>query len=153
MKKLILLALLFSLSASTFVMAQSKKSQQELFASTYHNSKVAVKSQHYQFVANVVHNSQEREILDGAINQLRINKFEVEGQLHEFSKTGTIHTIKDDKSKINTAFDDEKQQISIVMKTTDYAIAIDVKPNGNAFLTLTGNGSAKVLYTGKLVKL
>ncbi|SDH60213.1 hypothetical protein [Winogradskyella thalassocola] len=153
MKKLILLVLLFSLSASTLVIAQSKTSQKETLASTYHNSKTAVKSQHYQFVANVIHNSQEREILDGAINEIRINKLDVSGQLHGFSKDKTIYTLKDSNSKIETAFNDDNQQISIAIKTKAYSIAIEVKPNGNAFLTLTGTDSSKLLYTGRLVKL
>ncbi|WP_178985298.1 hypothetical protein [Winogradskyella helgolandensis] len=153
MKKIILLALLFSLSASTFVTAQTKRSQKEMLATTYHKSKTTVKSQHYQFVANVIHNSQEREILDGAINEIRINKSEVSGQLNGFSKDRVIHILKDNNSKIDTSFNDDNQQISIAIKTAAYEMIIEVKPNGNAFLTLTGKGSSELLYTGKLVKL
>ncbi|MBU2929038.1 DUF4251 domain-containing protein [Winogradskyella psychrotolerans] len=152
MKKIILLALLFSFSASTLVIAQTKTSQEEMFAATYHSSKIAVNSQHYQFVANVIHNSQEREILDGAINEIRINKLDVEGQLHGFSKDKVVNTLKDSNSKIETEFNDDNQEITITIETKVYAINIVVKPNGNAFLTLTGNGSSKLLYTGKLVQ-
>ncbi|EPR70264.1 hypothetical protein ADIWIN_3620 [Winogradskyella psychrotolerans RS-3] len=153
MKKLVLLVLLFSLSASNFVTAQAKTSQKEMFATTYHNSKNAVKSQHYQFVANAIHDSEQREMLDGDTNQIRINKLDVTGQLHGFSKDRAIYTLKDSSSEISTAFHDEKQQISITIKMQAYTISIEVKPNGNAFLTLTGNDITKLEYIGKLLEI
>lgn len=153
MKKLVFLVLLFSLCTSTFVTAQSKISQKEMFAATYHNSKIIAESQHYKFIANVIHNSQEREILDDAINEIRINKLDVSGQLHGFSKESAIYTLKDSNSKIDTSFNDDNQQISITIKTLVYDVIIEVKPNGNAFLTLTRDGSSNILYTGKLVEL
>jgi hypothetical protein len=153
MKKLVLLVLLFSLSASTFVTAQAKKSQKEMFATTYHNSKSVVKSQHYQFVANAIHDSEQREMLDGDTNQIRINKLEVTGQLHGFSKDKAIYTLKDNSSDISTVFHDEKQQISITVKMQAYTISIEVKPNGKAFLTLTGNDITNVKYVGKLLEI
>ena len=153
MKKLVLLALLFSLSATTFMSAQSKKSQKEIFTATYKTSKSVVESEHYQFVANVIRNSQEREILNGDVNKIDINKLSVSGQLHAFSKDRTVHSLQDNSSEISTTFNDDDQEISISIKTNAYTISIDVKPNGNAFLELTNTNNTKLLYTGKLVKL
>jgi hypothetical protein len=153
MKKLVLLALLFSLSATTFMSAQSKKSQKEIFAATYKTSKSVVETEHYQFVANVIRNSQEREILNGDVNKIEINKLSVSGQLHAFSKDRAVHSLKDNNSEISTTFNDEDQEISISIKTKAYTISINVKPNGNAFLELTNTNNTKLLYTGKLVRL
>ena len=153
MKKLVLLALLFSLSATTFMSAQSKKNQKEIFAATYKTSKSVVKTEHYKFVANVIRNSQEREILNGDVNKIDINKLSVSGQLHAFLKDRTVHSLQDNSSEISTTFNDDSQEISISIKTNAYTISIDVKPNGNAFLELTNTNNTKLLYTGKLVKL
>ncbi|REG86164.1 DUF4251 domain-containing protein [Winogradskyella sediminis] len=153
MKKIILLIVLFSFSVPTLITAQSKTSQKELFANTYHNSKNAVKSQHYQFVADVIHNSQEREVLNGEHNQFKVYKLQVVGQLHDFSKHKVVHVIKDDQSKIDTSFNDETQLISIDILATDYDIKIEIKPNGKAFLTLNGHDGSKLSYTGRINKL
>jgi len=153
MKKIILLAVLFSFSVPTLITAQSKTSQKEIFASTYHSSKVAVKSHHYQFVADVIHNSQEREVLNGEHNQFKVHKLKVLGQLHDFSKHKVVHIINDDHSKIDTSFNDDAQLISIDIHATDYDIKIEIKPNGKAFLTLNSREGTKLSYTGRIHKL
>ncbi|WP_179334854.1 hypothetical protein [Winogradskyella costae] len=153
MKKLLLLTLLFSISFTSFVTSQSKMSQRETFETTYQNTKATVKTQHYQFVADVIYDGQQREILNGDSNQIDINNLNVKGILHGFSKDKAIYTLKETNSDINTIVNDENQQISIVVKMSSYSINIEVKPNGNAFLTLTGNDISKQEYAGKLVRI
>ncbi|WP_458626631.1 hypothetical protein [Winogradskyella sp. PC D3.3] len=153
MKKIVLLALLFSLSATTLVTAQSEISQQEAFSISYHNSKALVKTQAYKFVANVVHNGLDRELLDGEVNQISISKLNVSGQLQGFSKDKVIYTLKESNATIDTVFNDENQQISIVIEAKLHNLSIVAKPNGKAFLTLTDSSGAQLNYTGQLVKL
>jgi len=153
MKKLVLLALLFSLSATTFMSAQSKKNQKEIFAATYKTAKSVVNTEHYQFVANVIYDSEGREILDGTINEIRINKSEVSGKLNGFSKDRVVYSLNDNNSEVSETFNDDDQEISISIKTNIYTISIQVKPNGNAFLELKNSNNTKLFYTGKLVKL
>lgn len=151
--KNIVLVLLFSFLATTFVSAQAKQTQKEMFQPVYNTSKSIVKSQDYQFVADVIYDGEKREKLDASNNQITISDTKISGQLHSFSKKKTIHTLQDENSRNSTSFNDEKQHISIVINTNAYKIYIDVKPNGNAFLTLSDNDNASLTFTGKLLKL
>lgn len=153
MNRIVLLVLLFSLSTSTLVNAQSKQSQKERFEGVYNTSKTIVQSEHFQFVANVVFEGNKRESFKDISNQISINKTDIIGELKTFSADNVRYSFKDEKSQMSTSFDDEKQQISIAIKSKGYTISIEVKPNGNTFLMLSGNGSADITYRGTLLKL
>src|SRR5690554_5788457 len=85
MRKLILLSLLFCLSATVYVSAQSKPTQKELLEPTYNNSKTLINTGKYQFVGDAVYNDVTREMLDKAINSLSINKSEASGEIVSLS--------------------------------------------------------------------
>ncbi|NRD20075.1 DUF4251 domain-containing protein [Winogradskyella eckloniae] len=152
MKKLILIALAFSLSAGTVVKAQEKQSQKEIFQPIYLNSKALVASENYQFVAHVIYNDQGRERLNADENSIVFKGSEVSGKLHSFAKDKSIVTIKASNSTTTNSFDDDNQKISVAIKTDRYELAIEVKPNGNAVLTITNKEGTVLHYAGKLVK-
>ncbi|WP_299100016.1 DUF4251 domain-containing protein [uncultured Winogradskyella sp.] len=153
MKKLILIALIFSLSAGSIVTAQTKQTQKERFQPIYNITKSTIKSDNYQFVANVIYNDEGRETLDGELNNIQINKSSVSGRLNGFSKDRMILSINEDNSKISVDYNDEKQEVLIDIDAISHKITIEVKPNGNAFLVITKMDGNELKYGGKLVKL
>lgn len=157
MKKLVLIALLFSLSATTIVTAQSKQTQKEVFASTYHNTKTLVNTQQFLYVGEMVYNNETREVLNDEIKTLTIDKSEVSGK---------VISVRSDKKTINVtgkiedymaSFDDQKQEVNISFnvktESATVTINIEIKPNGNAFLTVSSAGNEKISWTGKLKSL
>ncbi|MFK7833127.1 MAG: DUF4251 domain-containing protein [Winogradskyella sp.] len=153
MKNLVLLVLVCSLSSASLVSAQSKQTQKEMFEGVYNTSKETVKSEQFEFVANVVFKGKKRESFKDNSNQIIINKNKVFGELETFSTDKTRYVFNDDNSKISASFDDENQDISITIQTKNNVISIEVKPNGNAFLMLSGNRSGDISYRGTLLKL
>lgn len=152
MKRLVLLALLFSLSITTFVSAQSKPSQKEVFATTYHNTKTAIETQNYQYVGYVVYNNEKRQNLESDSNTLRIEKDQVDGKLSSLS-TYAFNT-KDAKriTEYTVSFNDDTQQITIQFNVGKDQFHIEIKPNGNAFLTLK-SGINNITQTGKIERI
>lgn len=153
MKKTITLSILFCLVLSTGISAQSKNSQKESFQATYNAIKASVKSNNFKYVGNYVFNNRQREKLEADSNTLAINKENVSGQLTSLKGVSpseiNINGVVNDYSVL---FNDEKQTITIDIGTEDYQLSIDIKPNGNAFLSISDGLSKNITQVGKISK-
>lgn len=154
MKKTLTLSLLFCLVLITSITAQTKKTQKETFQATYNASKALVKSNDFQFVGDYVFNNKKREKLEADFNTLKIDEKKITGQLTSLSTYNlSILKINEAIDNYSTSFNDEKQTISISIKAKDYQISIDIKPNGNAFLTIVDGLSKNITQVGKISKV
>ncbi|MFC0605672.1 DUF4251 domain-containing protein [Winogradskyella pulchriflava] len=149
MKHIIILALLFSFSATTFVDAQSKTTQKEQFQSTYNTIKALVKSKNFEFVGEVVFSDAGRKRVDGDTNSLSINESKGIGSLSMLSSDTETVKIDGDISNYNVNFNDDMQNIAIQFSVNKMTVYIDIKPNGNAILTVE-TGVNKITQLGKL---
>ena len=152
MKKFSLLCLLFCLSASTLNFAQTKTTQSETFQVTYDATKALVASKNYQFIANLIYDDNKRAQLDEALNKVSVSSAKISGVLETFQKADRTHSFKGNMTSYGHFFDDEKQEILIKITNEGYKLDIEIKPNGKAFLTLSGTGSSELMYIGKLQK-
>lgn len=154
MKKLIFLAFIFSLSVSTYVSAQTKQSQKEVFASMYQNSKIIVESESFVYLGHMVLEDRTREKLSDDTNQLVINDSKMLGELVSIKSENKTINVTGDIKDYKVVFNDEKQEISINFNITTasetVSINIEVKPNGNAFLTASSSNGTLINWTGKL---
>jgi hypothetical protein len=154
MKKLVLLAILFSLFASTYTCAQIKETQKEKFQSTYTSSKAIVETQHYNFVGELVYNNKKREKLSNDSNTIAIKKSEISGKVISLQSENKSFDVNGTVENYKASFDDDKQHIRIqfTVKTTTQTleIFIDIKPNGNAFLTVSSGNYNTISWTGKI---
>lgn len=149
MKNLIMLALIFSISASTAVYAQSKPTQKETFQATYNTMKALVQSKDYKYVGEVVFEDRKRERLSGDVNTLSIDNSNATGLLQALGESDKVYPIKGEISNYNVNFNDDLQTISIEFNVNKKTIYIDIKANGNAFLTVE-DGVNKITQRGKL---
>ncbi|WP_296385219.1 DUF4251 domain-containing protein [Winogradskyella sp.] len=150
MRKLILLVILFSLSATTFSYAQTKTSQKEKFQTTYNSSKALVKSQAFQYIGNVVYNNKKRERLDSNTNTISINKSKASGQVKSLSNLNKTFDLDGEIEDYMVSFNDDNQRISIEFSVNQYNVFIDIKPNGNAFLTVSSGANNTISWTGRI---
>lgn len=154
MKNVFLLAFIFNLSIVSFVNAQSKQTQHEIFASTYHNSKILVKSQSYVYQGEMVFENRTREKLNEASSQLTIDKTKMSGEMTSIKSENKTIDVSGEISNYDVVFNDEKQKISINFNVTTakekLTVTIEVTPNGNAFLTTSSNNGTTINWTGKL---
>ena len=150
MKKLVLLATIFSISIVTSSFAQSKVSQKEKFQSIYDTTKTLVETQVYQFIGEVVYNNKKREKLDSNSNSISINKSTASGYLTALSSENKSFKISGSIDNYKISFKDEKQQIYIEFNVGDDTFYIDIKPNGNAFLTIKNSDKSTASYVGRL---
>ncbi|WP_179351863.1 hypothetical protein [Winogradskyella vidalii] len=153
MKKIILIALLFSLSSTVYVSAQEKQSQKAVFETAYQNLKTTLKSQQYTYVGHVVYNSEARQTIDKAKNRLAIIKDNVSGTLHSMDDyTFTVNRSNSKVSNYNVVFNDDKQTVTISFNLGKDEFHIEVKPNGNAFLSLK-SGINNISQTGMIERI
>ncbi|MUU77130.1 DUF4251 domain-containing protein [Winogradskyella endarachnes] len=156
MKKLISLVFILSISATTFVCAQGKKSQKDMFESTYQNSKELVSSKKFVYQGDLVLGEGTRESLTEN-NQLKIDGAEVSGNISAPTSENKTINLEGDIEDYSVNFKDQIQQISINFNAnTDsglVSVNIEVKPNGKAFLTLTKEDDTTVKWTGSLNNL
>jgi hypothetical protein len=138
MKNLFILALIFSLSVSTVVTAQSKKTQKETFQATYNAMKTLVKSKEFKYVGEVVFEDRKRERLNSDSNTFSVDNSNVTGLLQALGEATKVIPIKGEISNYNVNFNDDLQNISIEFSVNKMKIYIDIKANGNAFLTVEG---------------
>jgi len=154
MKKLVLLTILFSLSVSTYTCAQIKETQKEKFQITYKSSKAIVETQHYNFVGEMVYNNKKREKLSNDSNTVSINKSEISGKVISLQSENKSFGLNGAIENYKASFDDDKQNIRIQfnVKTTsrNIEVFIDIKPNGNAFLTVSSGNFNTISWTGKI---
>jgi hypothetical protein len=149
MKKVILLVILFSLSATTYSCAQSKSAQNEKFQATYTNSKALVESHNFQFVGEVVYNNKRREKLDSdAI--ISINESKVSGIVIGLTNLNESYNLDGEIENYKEVCNDDNQQISIEFNVKKLKIFIDIKPNGNAFLTVSSGPGDYISWTGHI---
>lgn len=147
MKKLILLALLFSLNAK--LCAQVKPEQKAKFLSTYNNLKTLVESQDYQFIGEWVHNTTKREKLEENSSYISINGSEVLGNLVALGNDRTFN-ILGVIEEYQVLYDEKNLHISINFKVNDYKVYIDIKPYKNAFLKVEVGTDKPILQIGKM---
>ncbi|WP_299113410.1 hypothetical protein [uncultured Winogradskyella sp.] len=154
MKNLIILTFIFSLSASTFVSAQSKPTQKETFQGTYNAMKALVKSKKFKYVGEVVFEGFERERLNNEdeSNCLTIEDSKATGLIFDLGEDDRATLIMDKIINYSVNFNDDLQNISIAFAVNKIKILIDIKPNGNAFLTIK-NGIKDITQMGKLQAL
>lgn len=156
MKKLILLAILFSLSVTTFTCAQAKVTQEEMFQATYNSSKAIVETQQYNFIGEMVYSNKNREKLSSDSNTITINKTYVTGKMISLSNENKSFDVNGTIENYKVSFDDEKQHVAIQfnVKTTAQTLEffIDIKPNGNAFLTVSSGNYNAISWVGKIKK-
>ncbi|WP_339751618.1 DUF4251 domain-containing protein [uncultured Winogradskyella sp.] len=150
MKNLLLLTILLSISATTYTCAQTRVSQKEKFQATYNNSKALVKSLTFKYVGEVVYNNKQREMLDGNTNTISIDKSKVSGQVVSLSNANKTFDIEGELENYKVSFNDDNQRISIEFSVNTYQVFIDIKPNGNAFLTVSDNIGNNISWTGRI---
>jgi hypothetical protein len=149
MKKLILIVILFSLSATTYSCAQSKSAQKEKLKATYNNSKALVNTQTFHFVGELVYNNKNREKLSSDA-KISINESSVSGKVISLSHQKKSFYLGGDIENYKTVVDDETQQISIEFSVNKHKVFIDIKPNGNAFLTISSGADNTISWTGHI---
>ena len=152
MKKLILLAILFSISTIPSLNAQSKQTQKEQFQSTYNNMKSLVESQVFDFVGDVVFAGRTREKLNNDINTITINKSQASGSIISLKSKNKSFDLNGDVEDYQTVSDDDKQNIFIQFKvkspTQTLDVNIEIKPNGNATLTASSGTNNSITWVG-----
>ncbi len=150
MKSLILLVTLISLSATTFSCAQTKTSQKEKFQTAYNNSKALVETQNFQFVGEMVYTNKNREKLDSDSSTIIVGESLVSGKVISLSTVNKTFVIDGAKKNYKASFNDDKQHIAIEFSVNDYKVFIDIKPNGNAFLTVSSGLDNSISWTGSI---
>ncbi|WP_369994615.1 DUF4251 domain-containing protein [Winogradskyella sp.] len=146
-KQLFILTLIFGFIATGLSCAQAKTTQKEMFQSTYNEVKALVQSKDYKFAGEVVFNNKKRTRLDQALNTIAISKNEVSGQVSSLDNKTVA--INGKITNYNVNFDDDSQKISIEFNVENMEVYIDIKPNGNAFLTIK-SGVDDITQAGKV---
>jgi hypothetical protein len=149
MKHIIILALLLSFSTHTVVSAQSKTLQKEQFQNTYNSLKALVKAKEFKYVGEVVFSNAKRERLNSDSNTLTINNTNAVGSISALEKKAKATQIKGEISNYKVNFNDDLQTISIQFNVNKMTVYLNIKPNGNAVLTLK-QGASEITQVGKL---
>ncbi len=151
MKKIILLALVFSLSVVNTSNAQSKSDYKEKLQGTYDAMKTIVKSKDFKYIGEVVFENTKRERVNAEANTLMVNQAKSSGNLSGLDSKTKVE-LDGKISNYNVNFNDDSQTIHIEYGINKMKILIDIKANGNAFLTLEG-GANNITQRGKLQTL
>ncbi|WP_299519068.1 DUF4251 domain-containing protein [Winogradskyella sp.] len=149
MKRLILLTIFLGFSSVVTSYAQSKVSQKEKFEATYNKIKAIVQSKDYQFVGEMVYHNKKRERLEVNSNTVTVDRNNVSGKVSSLSSKRTTIEVDGRMKNYNVNFDDDSQQISIEFTSDNVGFYIDVKPNGNAFLTAK-RANSEITQVGKI---
>lgn len=150
MKKLIITCIALCISSLALLNAQTNKTQKELFQATYDNSKALVQAQQFNFVGEVVYNNKKRETLDGESNTIKIDKSEVSGKIKSLNTNNTSIDFNGNLENYKVLFDDDKQRITVTFNINKHEVFIDIKPNGNAFLSTSSDINNGVSWRGKI---
>jgi hypothetical protein len=144
MKKLSLILLFVSLSASVCLFAQSQDNQNDIFETIYKKNKALAETQQYRLIAETVYKDKSRKQLNPDSNIISINKSEISGVLNTLKSQNKTFQLIGAIEAYSVAFDDDKQEVSIQFSIKSMLqpseIAIVVKPNGKAFLELKSAG-------------
>ena len=149
MKKLSNFVLLLSIALTFSVNAQTVDDQKDKFSAIYAQQKAVVESQNYQFNGEWVYSDRNREQISENTSVLRLNKTTVEGEIHALSSNRKVVLLNDNISNYKVSYNDNKQAISISFSVLNYKIDIEIRPNGKAFLKLSGSGTV-ITQVGKL---
>ncbi|EDP70888.1 hypothetical protein FBALC1_09013 [Flavobacteriales bacterium ALC-1] len=149
MKKIIITLVVLCVSSLALLNAQ-QKTQKELFQATYNNSKALAQKQQFSFVGEVVFSNKKRETLDGESNTVKIDKSEISGEIKLLSSDNSSFNFDGNLKNYKVAFDDDKQQIAIVFNVNQHEVLIDIKPNGNAFLSISSSNNNAISWRGKI---
>ncbi|GGW63534.1 hypothetical protein DFQ11_102237 [Winogradskyella epiphytica] len=152
MKKLVLLTLLISLSAVSFVTGQTKQSQEEMFQATYNNSKSLVISKQFQFISEAVFNDEKRQLVDGKTNRLKFNKAKVSGKLASFSSFDKTVNLDGRLKNYKSSFNDAKYEILILFNIGTDEYQIKINKIGKAFLSLN-SGNNNITQLGRIERI
>ena len=152
MKKIILLALLFSFAINIHVSAQSKETRKAQFQSTYNSTKSLVNSQVYNFIGDVVFDGSTREKLNSDSNTIVINKSNITGKLTALQSKKNALDVNGAIENYTVTSNDDKQQVLVQFKVVTAAQTLDaniqVKPNGNAVLRVSSNNGDIITWVG-----
>ncbi len=149
MKKLSNFVLLLCIALTFSVNAQTVDDQKDKFSAIYAQQKAIVESQNYQFNGEWVYSDRNREQISENTSVLKIKKTTVEGEIHALSSNRKVVLLNDNISNYKVSYNDNKQAISISFSVLNYKIDMEIRPNGNAFLKLSGSGTV-ITQVGKL---
>ncbi|OZV68495.1 DUF4251 domain-containing protein [Winogradskyella aurantia] len=145
------------MSSFTAISQESQRSQKDVFQSSYNASKKKIQSQKYQFIGGYVYNNKNREKIDDNSNTFIINTSNVKGSLTSLSTEKKTFILDGMIRNYEAVFNDDKQTIRVEFKVETesemYDVFIDVKSNGNAFLTVKKSPMDIISWTGKIKAL
>ena len=145
------------MSSFTAIAQENQQSQQDVFQSIYNASKEKIQSQQYQYIGEYVYQNKTREILEGNSNTLSINGSNANGKITALKKANKTFVVDGTIKDYDVDYNDSKRTIRVKFKVESpaegYDVLIDVKPNGNAFLTLKNSAMETISWTGKLAAL
>ncbi|WP_296317423.1 hypothetical protein [Winogradskyella sp. UBA3174] len=137
---------------TTYGIAQNKQTQKASFQLSYNNLKSLVQSKAYKFTGNFVYNNKNREKLENNTNTIVVNRNEASCNITSLSFENKKIETNGPMQNYNVKFDDEKQAIAINFKIGNNEIYLDIKPNGNTFLTAKSS-VINIMQVGELIKL
>lgn len=149
MNRLIIVLTLFSLSATSLSCAQAKTSQKEKFQAYFDEVKALVESKSYKFVGEVVYNNKNRFVLDDTTkSEVTLNGDVVSSVVYRLDKLKGVE-VSGEVVNYKATINDEKQTIAIELSINKNTFYIDIKPNGNTFLTVK-YGVNNITQVGKI---
>lgn len=147
MKKLFIICLFFALAMPFVGFSQNPLTKEEKVQAMYDLNKKVVQSQNFSFIATWVFSDDERSEVAENENLITIKGANFYGLLTNLDTDKPI-MLKGGLENYTTNFNDEAHQIAISFKIGVYNAKIEVKPNGNAFLTLDTQNNETISYKG-----
>lgn len=141
MKKLTILVLLFSLVSTQFIDAQSRSTKNDKFQTQYVQTKSTVKSKNYNYVGEAVFVEGNRKVLEAGSNSISVKGNQVSLKIQDITLENTI-SFSGKLNDYRANFDDSKQNITIQFTADNVSYFIEIKKNGNAFLTVKSENGA-----------
>jgi hypothetical protein len=148
MKKLLSLTVFFCLALPTLSFSQTPLTKEEKVKAMYELNKKNIKTQDYSFIASWVFGNDKRAEVSQNEKTIQISDSNIEGVLSQLETNKSSIELKGNMQNYNAEFDDAKNYIAVTFTIGVYNAIIEVKPNGNAFLTLNSNGKKIVHYRG-----
>lgn len=152
MKKLVLLTLLISLSAVSFVTGQTKQSQQEMFQANYNTTKSIVQSMQFQFIGEVVFNREKRELIDSETNKLTFNKLNVSGKTASLQSFNKTISLEGKLQNYKLCHNNEKYEVTIQFQLGNEEYQIVINKLGKAFLSLMASNN-NITQLGRIERI
>ncbi|WP_426430362.1 DUF4251 domain-containing protein [Winogradskyella sp. HB-48] len=147
MKKLFIICLFVALAMPFVGFSQNPLTKEEKVQAMYDLNKKVVQSQNFSFIATWVFSDDERSEVAENENLITIKGANFYGLLTNLDTDKPI-MLKGGLENYTTNFNDEAHQIAISFKIGVYNAKIEVRPNGNAFLTLDTQNNETISYKG-----